>query len=131
MVSIDDEPPHGKKAFREEWMPQSRRSELWTVLPRLLSLGGTFKNGEAGTGKRLSYVRTFQAPYVSSVWPGGYVDANEYEAIIGKNVRVRSRPSTSAPVVTTLSIEHASSRLTSLSRNEYHPHRKAFVQFYA
>jgi hypothetical protein len=86
----------GVKDFREMWKPDSRDSELWKELSTILSLGGTFSTSE---GRRV-----FWAPYTFSSFPDD-LDAFEYAPIIGENVRVRSLPDATAPIVTNLSYD--------------------------
>jgi hypothetical protein len=62
---------------------------LWDVLGTVLALGGDFD--DAG----------FEAPYVSSEWPGE-VDAFEYVAVVGSRVRVRAAPDGAAETLATV-----------------------------
>jgi hypothetical protein len=82
---------HGKKDFIRMW--GDRESGLEEELITLLSLGGEF----VGKGE-------FCAPYVFTRFPDK-IDAFDYQAIIGRNVRVRSRPSRTAPVLGVLSYD--------------------------
>ena len=78
------------------WKPDSNNTELWEKLSTVLSLGGTFSTSE---GKKL-----FWAPYTFSTFPED-LDAFEYAAIVGENVRVRSKPNATASIVTNLSYD--------------------------
>ncbi len=84
------------------WKPDSPDSELWKEISTVLSLGGTFSTHE---GKR-----TFWAPYTFSTFPDDLesfdeLEGYEYAPIISKNVRVRSRPNTTASIITSLSYD--------------------------
>lgn len=87
---------YGEKDFLDLWKPDSPDSALWDELSAILSLGGTFSEAE---GKRV-----FWAPYTFSTFPDD-MDAYEYVSIIGKNVRVRSKPNITAKIVTNLSYD--------------------------
>jgi hypothetical protein len=80
--------------FRKQWKIDSPKSELWNELLFALTNGGAFMRG----GK----TKIFAAPYVYSNFPDD-LDAFEYSAIIGENVRLRAKPDTGAPVVANLS----------------------------
>ena len=69
------------------WKAKSGHEDLWRELGWVLRHGGTF--GKDGS---------FQAPYISSCWPDG-LDPFKFGAIAGADVRVRSLPQASAPVV--------------------------------
>jgi len=84
---------NGVAAFRRLWRLEAPESEVWGELTAVLALGGTFENES-----------TFVAPYVFSRWPSRY-DAFEYLAVIASDVRVRSEPSSTAPVVTGVSFQ--------------------------
>jgi len=87
---------HGIKGFRKHWKIDAGDSELWSELIEVLSLGGTFYKSEGRKG--------FWAPYTFSSFPDD-LDAFEYAAITGKDVRVRARPNASAQIVATLSYD--------------------------
>jgi hypothetical protein len=86
----------GVAEFREKWRPEEPNSEVWVVIREILSLGGCIGQGKKRT--------TFLAPYVSARWPHGF-DEFEHCAILKQNVEVRSRPSTSSPVIEVLSYD--------------------------
>jgi len=87
----------GAKQFEKKWQPVDRPdSELWNVLREALSLGGTFMTSEGQTG--------FCAPYVYTRWPHEF-DAFKYEVIIKEKVEVRQQPSSTGPVIATLSYD--------------------------
>jgi hypothetical protein len=81
----------GIEAFKEKWRPSDPGSQLWKELGNVLSLGGSFD----GT-------QEFTAPYTFSRWPQD-VDAFEFVAVIGSNVRVRNQPRSDAPSTTSVS----------------------------
>jgi hypothetical protein len=80
--------------FRKQWKIPSPNSELWDELLFVLTNGGTFS--QEGKSK------IFLAPYVFSRFPDD-LDAFEYSAIVGTNVRLRAKPNAEAPVVANLS----------------------------
>jgi hypothetical protein len=79
----------GVKEFREMWEPGNPNSELWGVLVKILSMGGSFSKNE------------FCAPYVFSKFPE--LDPFEHSAIIGEQVRVREQPDLTSLVIASLS----------------------------
>lgn len=88
----------GIETFKKLWKPESADSPVWRELRDMLVLGGTF-----GCGQLQKTV--FIAPYVFCRFPGMRFEAFEYAAITGTNVRVRSEPSSKAPVIATLSYD--------------------------
>lgn len=86
----------GVAGFRRHWKLDGDDSELWNELTNVLSLGGTFSTNEGR--------REFWAPYTFSRFPDD-LDAFEYAAITGKDVRVRAEPNRDAPVVANLSYD--------------------------
>jgi hypothetical protein len=81
----------GIDEFRRMWRIEAPDSDIWATLGTVLALGGSF----SGTD-------TFVAPYVFSRWPDRF-EAFEHVAVIGSDVRVRSKPSVDAAVVSTVS----------------------------
>ena len=90
----------GPDDFRRMWTPGEPDSEVWAVLGRILSRGGTFS---AGPDAADSLYR-FTAPYTFSAFPDD-VDAFTYQVVTGDNVRVRAQPDVSAAVIDTLSYD--------------------------
>ncbi|MFB3920601.1 MAG: SH3 domain-containing protein [Terriglobia bacterium] len=86
----------GIEGFKAIWEVDKPQTKLWDTLILVLTLGGSLNVSDQET--------SFWAPYVYSRWPNE-VDAFEYGAIIGTNVRVRARPDPVAPVVATLSYD--------------------------
>lgn len=84
---------HGVSAFVELWNLKDPGTELWKEMGAVLALGGTFEDAS-----------TFTAPYVFSRWPYG-VDAFDFVAVTGSNVRIRSAPRADASVVGTVSYD--------------------------
>jgi hypothetical protein len=80
-------------AFKQTYEGKDADDDLWQALLTVLSLGGQFD------GKH-----EFHAPYVSARFPED-LDVFTYEAIMGRNVRVRVQPSEAASVVETLSYD--------------------------
>lgn len=93
----------GINEFKQQWKPDRPDSELWETLSTILSNGGSFESDLRR--------KHFCAPYVSSQWRriNGRLpndsDALDYAAIIERNVAMRREPSSSAPVVTSLSYD--------------------------
>jgi hypothetical protein len=81
----------GVKEFKEQWKLDNPNSELWGVLGKILSMGGSFSKNE------------FCAPYVFSKFPE--LDPFEHSAIIGEQVRVREQPDLTSPVIASLSYD--------------------------
>src|SRR5687768_2649042 len=80
--------------FRKQWKINSSQSPLWSELLFVLTNGGAFQS----EGKS----KIFTAPYIYSNFPSD-LDAFEYSAIIGTNVRLRAKPSSSAATIAELS----------------------------
>ena len=86
-------PDDGIDNFRLMWRTDTPESEIWTELGTVLALGGSFHGDD-----------TFVAPYVFSKWPDQF-NAFEHVAVIGADVRVRSKPSADAAAVSRVSFE--------------------------
>jgi hypothetical protein len=84
---------NGAAAFRRHWRLGAQESELWGELAAVLGLGGSFENDS-----------TFVAPYVFSRWPRDH-DGFDYLAVVGADVRVRSEPNLTAPILGHLAFE--------------------------
>jgi hypothetical protein len=69
---------------------------IWPILEELLKAGGTFSDNG----------RAFTAPYYAATWPEA-LPKNEYAAITGSGVRIRSAPNLSSDIVKTVSYELA------------------------
>lgn len=83
----------GIEAFKRLWKVPGGESRLWEELGLVLALGGKFQ-GE----------NSFVAPYIFSHWPEPF-DAFQHVAVLGSDVRVRAEPSTSSPVLATLTFD--------------------------
>jgi hypothetical protein len=81
----------GIEAFTDLWKLNQPNSELWKELGTVLALGGSF-----------DWPSSFTAPYTFSRWPED-LDSFEFMAVVGSNVRIRTRPSTDAPILATIS----------------------------
>ena len=81
----------GIDEFRRMWKIDAPDSGIWAALGTVLGLGGSFSDAN-----------TFVAPYVFSRWPDRF-ESFEHVAVIGSDVRVRSKPGVDAPVVSTVS----------------------------
>jgi hypothetical protein len=82
---------NGVELFKKQWRLNDPDSKFWSVMASVLALGGSFTEAN-----------TFTAPYVFSRWPDD-LDAFDYVAVIGSNVRVRTEARSDAPVLTTVS----------------------------
>jgi hypothetical protein len=67
---------------------------IWPILEELLKAGGAFSNNG----------RVFTAPYYAATWPEE-LSKNEYAAITGSGVRIRSEPRLNSDIVKTVSYE--------------------------
>jgi hypothetical protein len=89
----------GKTAFAEQWQldTPAGRDLLWRYLDQTLGLGGWNVAGQpsAGIAERLVY------PWFFSAWPDGADPLDAFVAVT--DTKLRSRPSTSAPVVARVS----------------------------
>ena len=85
----------GIEEFKQQWAPEDQSSKLWAELARVLSLGGKFfKDG------------SFAAPYFYAAWPDDdEVDAFEWVAIVGEDIRVREKADPNGAVIGKLSFE--------------------------
>jgi hypothetical protein len=96
----------GIKDFKREYQLEDPKSRFWEDLISILSMGGSFKRGEAPYEGLAPAGREFIAPYVRSAWPvRRYPDTERYAAIIERDVPVRRRPDRKAPVVAVLSYD--------------------------
>lgn len=85
----------GIDEFKQQWRPEDKESKLWVELGRVLSLGGKFMQ-DGG----------FAAPYYYAAWPDdGSIDAFEWVAIVGANIRVREKADANSAVIGRLSFE--------------------------
>lgn len=85
----------GIEEFKQQWQPEDKESKLWAELGRVLSLGGKFfRDG------------SFSAPYYFAAWPDDEsIDAFEWVAIVGENIRVREKADANSAVVGRVSFE--------------------------
>ncbi len=86
----------GADQFVKSWdlgtKEKNQSSELWEVLERVLSHGGTFDTQK----------KNFYAPYYHATFPSEY-DPYQYGAVIGSGVRMRRGPSLSFRIEKTIS----------------------------
>jgi len=96
---------NGVANFKATWkLARVSESKVWAELDAILSMGGSFR---VEGGKK-----TFWAPYVYSAWPDDLdcgEDAQCY-AVTAEHVNVRSQPSSTAPIVASLSYEIVKSK---------------------
>jgi len=97
---------NGIQNFKTKWrLGKTEESKLWAELDTVLSMGGSFRVEE---GKK-----TFWAPYVYSAWPDEFdcgEDAQCY-AVTGDHVNARREPSSTAPIVASLSYDIVKSKI--------------------
>lgn len=85
----------GIEEFKQQWQPDDKASKLWAELGRVLSLGGKFSK-DGG----------FAAPYYYAAWPDDdSIDAFEWVAITGENIRVREKADANSTIVARVSFE--------------------------
>jgi hypothetical protein len=89
----------GIEDFKRMWRLDESDSMFWKEFGTVLALGGSFDDTDA-----------FTAPYTFSRWPND-VDAFDYVAVVGSQVRIRSLPRADASV-----ISQASYRILQLDR---------------
>lgn len=85
----------GIAEFKKMWRLSSANSKFWKEFHAVLSNGGTFLRKGRGP-------KQFWAPYTFASFPDD-LDAFEYQAIFGSNVKLRERAATDSSVVTMLS----------------------------
>lgn len=73
----------GAAAFAKRWKTSSPQSEVWAILRKILSLGGTFRGADNDA--------SFWAPYVYSAWPEA-IDAFQHVAAVRAHVEIRKSP---------------------------------------
>jgi hypothetical protein len=97
---------NGIQNFKTKWrLGKTEESKLWDELDTVLSMGGSFRVEE---DKRI-----FWAPYVYSTWPDEFdcgEDAQCY-AVTGDHVNARREPSSTAPIVASLSYDIVKSKI--------------------
>ncbi|CAN5344153.1 hypothetical protein BH10ACI2_BH10ACI2_08480 [soil metagenome] len=81
--------------FKRIWRVQQKDSKFWAAMLPIVKNGGRFDNVVPG-------VKRFEAPYTFGGFPQD-LDEFSYSSIFGNNVRLRSSPGVTAPVVTELS----------------------------
>jgi hypothetical protein len=83
-ITFDGE--NGIDAFRKEWKPEDKESDLWILLNKLVGLGGVFLTDPQ------DQFYSFVFPYVNKVGP---VNADDYFNILvvtATDVNVREKP---------------------------------------
>lgn len=92
-IKFDFDEGIGKEKFRAKWNPESKNSEIWPIMDRIVGLGGVFTKDGANP------FFDFVFPYVNEV---DLEDADQYFntlVITGKDVNVRERPNLASKVV--------------------------------
>jgi len=77
----------GIEEFKQMWRLEQPDSTFWKEFGTVLALGGSFDGAGA-----------FTAPYTFSRWPDD-IDAFDYVAVVGSDVRIRTLPRADAPVL--------------------------------
>ena len=91
-VQFDFDEGVGVEKFQQKWTPEDKNSPLWTIMDKIVGLGGVFVKD------RSNPFFDFVFPYVNEV----DLDADEYFntlVVTGKDVNVRERPGLNAVVV--------------------------------
>lgn len=86
----------GRKDFVEEYHPERKDSKVWSILSRVLPLGGSFSTVDGR--------RTFSAPYVFSKFPED-LDSESYGVVLRPKVEVRAAPAVRSRVIAILSYD--------------------------
>jgi hypothetical protein len=92
-IKFDFDDGIGISKFKMSWTPEDKNSELWTVLDKIVGLGGVFSKN---TG---SPFYEFVFPYVNQVKLDNPDDFFHVLVVTGKNVNVREQPSVKSKVL--------------------------------
>ena len=87
---------NGIRYFKKVWKIDNPKSEFWEEFLAVITHGGTFYKEAATKSKQ------FCAPYIFTSFPED-LDAFDYSAIFGKNINLRAKPESDAPVIANLS----------------------------
>lgn len=82
---------NGIEEFKQTWLSDNGREDIWEILTEVLARGGSFH--EDGS---------FSAPYVYSRWPD-HLDAFEYVAIVGTDVPIMASDDDNSKIIEKLS----------------------------
>ncbi len=96
---------NGVENFKATWkLARVSESRLWVELDTILSMGGSFRVEE---GKK-----SFWAPYVYSAWPDDFDCGEDAQcfAVTADHVNVRREPTSTAPIIASLSYDIVKSR---------------------
>ena len=88
-VQVDFDGSGGPDAFKERHV-DNPDEDFWTEFTEILAMGGRFDGPD-----------TFAAPYAFTEFPEN-IDAFECLVVLGRNIRLRERPSADAPVLARL-----------------------------
>jgi len=94
-IQIGFDGNNGKEAFKQEWSSTPNQSRLWSILKRIIDLGGVFIKEDPKN--------MFVFPYAYEVDLGNIEDAYKLFIVTAKNVNVRENPSLTAKVIGQLS----------------------------
>lgn len=83
----------GIDKFKKAWTPDDKNSELWTLMDKIVGLGGVFKKN------RSNLFYDFVFPYVNDVDLENPDDFFKILVVTGKNVNVREKPDIKSKIV--------------------------------
>jgi hypothetical protein len=92
-IKFDFDEGVGIEKFKKNWKPEDKNSSLWTIMSKIVGLGGVFVKN------RTNPFFDFVFPYVNEV---DLEDADEYFTtlvITNKDVKVREKPDLNSKVV--------------------------------
>ena len=92
-IKFDFDDGIGIDKFKKTWMPEDQNSELWTVLDKIVGLGGVFVKN------RNNPFYEFVFPYVNQVDLDNPDDFFNILVVTDKNVNVRERPDVKSKVL--------------------------------
>jgi hypothetical protein len=83
----------GIEKFRKKWKPEDKNSSLWTIMNKIVGLGGVFSKN------RTNPFYDFVFPYVNEVDLGDEADYFTALVITNKGVNVREKPDLNSKLV--------------------------------
>jgi hypothetical protein len=98
-IKLDFDDGIGIEKFRKNWKPEDKNSSLWTIMNKIVGLGGVFVKN------RTNPFFDFVFPYVNQV---DLEDGDDYFitlVVTNKNVKVREKPDLNSKVVGQLSYD--------------------------
>jgi hypothetical protein len=98
-IKFDFDEGIGIERFNNKWHPEKTDSELWTILDKIVNLGGVFASDKPDDFFR------FVFPYVNQVELGDDDDYFRTMVVTAENVKLRDRPTVSGKIVGHLSYD--------------------------